>query len=101
MKYIVSGIGKCLNIDSTEMSKEIIMNTVMSLLPNEHIYIEDISNKGRLAIWGVSETEIALDVQYTACCFGLEIQKTEASDFLENLESLVDSPEKYGLLRSE
>ena len=101
MNYAVSGLAKDLSIEYVDLDCSSIQRIAVSMLPNEHMYIENISQRGRLAVWGVSDETILLEVQYTACCFEVEISKKKIEDYFSDLVKLVDEPEGFGLKRLE
>jgi len=101
LKYAVSGLATDLSINYVNLDSSSIQRIAESLQPNEHIYIENISQRGRLAVWGASEDVILLEVQYTACCFEAEISKTKIKEYFSDMVKLVDKPESFGLERLE
>ena len=101
MKYAVSGLATGLSIDYVDLDCNSIQRIAESLQPNEHMYIDNVSQRGRLAAWGVSDDTILLEVQYTACGFEAEISKAKVKEYFSDMAKLVDEPESFGLERLE
>ena len=92
-----------LTIDYADLDCSSIQRITESLQPNEHMYIENVSQRGRLAVWGVSDDTLRVEVQYTAC--GFEAEPTGVSfacvPFLVETSHMALYARSSGILLSE
>lgn len=101
MKFTVSGFFNGSELYHSKRSISQIKDLANEFQSSDHVCIEGFSGNGRIAIWGVSDGSAALDVQYASCNFEREVNKSELERYLDNIDILVNNPEKMGLTRHE